>query len=246
MTNYSQAHLDSSLEAFFAEGLIARVLQVVKSGKEATVYCCQAGSAAELLAAKVYRPLEDRDFRNDAAYSAGRDKVFGRRDRLALAKKSRHGRDLQYGGWIGAEYQTLEILHAAGATVPRPISRSSGAILMEYFGDRDGAAPMLSQVSLERPQAIAALRRIIANVALALRCDRVHADLSPFNILYWQGDVRIIDFPQAVDPRSNGNARSLLCRDLENVCKYFRRSDVDADPARIADELWQRYRRAAL
>ncbi|MGD9890099.1 MAG: RIO1 family regulatory kinase/ATPase [Dehalococcoidia bacterium] len=25
--------------------------------------------------------------------------------------------------------------------------------------------------------------------------DRIHADLSPFNILYWEGALTVIDFP---------------------------------------------------
>jgi RIO kinase 1 len=247
-SDYVQEYVDSSLDAFFAEGVISEVLYEVKSGKEATVYCCQGGAAAgaELVAAKVFKPLEARVFRNDAAYKQGRTRAFGRRDKLAFAKKSRHGRDLQFGVWIGSEYKTLSMLHAAGADVPRPLSRSGGALLLEYFGDRDNAAPMLSQISLPQPDALAAFKRVIKNVALWLHYDLVHGDLSPFNILYWAGNVTIIDFPQAVDARFNQDARSLLNRDLENVCSYFARMSVEADPNQIADELWRRYRRAQL
>ena len=247
-SDYVQEYVDSSLDAFFAEGLISEVLYAVKSGKEVTVYCCQGGPAAgaELLAAKVFKPLEARVFRNDAAYKQGRTRAFGRRDKLAFAKKTRHGRDLQFGVWIASEYKTLSMLHAVGADVPRPLSRSSGALLLEYLGDRDNAAPMLSQISLPQPDAIAAFKRVIRNVALWLRHDLVHGDLSPFNILYWGGNVTIIDFPQAVDARFNQDARALLSRDLENVCGYFGRMSVEADPRQIADELWRRYRRAQL
>ena len=31
----------------------------------------------------------------------------------------------------------------------------------------------------------------------------VHGDLSPHNILYWQGEAKLIDFPQVSDPRFN-------------------------------------------
>jgi RIO kinase 1 len=66
----------------------------------------------------------------------------------------------------------------------------------------------------------------------------VHGDLSPFNVLYWRGGVKIIDFPQAVDARFNPNAFFLLRRDLENVCHYFERFGVAADPDRLAGQLW--------
>ena len=33
-------------------------------------------------------------------------------------------------------------------------------------------------------------RRLLRNVELFLDCDRVHADFSPFNILFWEGTVK--------------------------------------------------------
>ena len=89
------------------------------------------------------------------------------RDKRALANKSRHGRDLQYGSWIHAEFEIMRMLYEAGADVPE-VLRSSGAILMEYLGDEDAAAPMLSRVTLPREQAEQFLRRIIDNVTLWL------------------------------------------------------------------------------
>ena len=138
---------------------ITDVLYVVRSGKEATVYCCRS-SAGGLVAAKVYRPLERRNFHNDAVYQVGRDAPMSSRDKRALANKSRHGRDLQYGSWIHAEFEIMQMLYEAGADVPEVFGRSSGAILMEYLGDEDAAAPMLSRVTLPREQAEQFLRRI--------------------------------------------------------------------------------------
>ena len=240
--------LAEALDAFFAEGLITEVLHVVRSGKEATVYCCAAGAQTgrELLAAKVYRPLEERSFRNDAIYQAGRNRPLGRRDKLAIERKSRHGRSMQFGVWINSEYQTLQMMRTAGAQVPEPISRSQSAILMEYFGDASGAAPMLSRVSLSRGEAEPCLRAIFHTVALLLENHFVHGDLSPYNILYWSGAPVVIDFPQAVDARFNPNAQELLERDLDNVCGYFSRFGIRADGRRLADEMWRRYRAGML
>lgn len=89
-------------------------------------------------------------------------------------------------------------------------------------------------------------RRVVENVALWLGRNYVHADLSPYNILYWRGIATIIDFPQAIDPRFNPNAQSLLERDLENVCRYFGRFGVRADPQRLAQRLWTAFRHGAL
>ena len=240
--------IEDALDAFFAEGLINDVLYVVRSGKEATVYCCTAGASTgrEFLAAKIYRPLEERSFRNDAIYQPGRNRPLGRRDKLALQKKSHHGRSLQFGVWINSEFQTLATMRAAGASVPEPLSRSHSAILMEYFGDGEGAAPMLNRVSLSHGEAEACLRRIFQTVTLMLENHLVHGDLSPYNILYWEERPVVIDFPQAVDARFNPNARELLERDLENVCSHFARFGVRPDSRRLCEAIWQRYRTGML
>ena len=236
------------LDAFIGDGSITEVLYIVRSGKEATVYCCRGSAAVNhaLVAAKLYRPLERRNFHNDSIYQTGRDAAYASRDRRALARKSSFGRSVQYGTWIDAEYQTMRELFQAGADIPQVYARSSGALLMEYFGDEDGAAPMLSRVELTREQAGAYLRKIIDNVTLCLRSHKVHADLSAYNILLWRDRTVMIDFPQAVDARLNPNARQLLHRDVVNLCDHFRRYGIRADGGRIADEMWRRYRSAEL
>ena len=77
-----------------------------------------------------------------------------------------------------------------------------------------------------------------------LACDRIHGDLSAFNVLYREGDVRIIDFPQAVDPRFNSSALTLLERDVDRICEYASRRGVGADGARIVRDLWSRFLRS--
>ena len=233
------------LDAFIGDGSITDVLYVVRSGKEATVYCCR-GAEGDLVAAKVYRPLKRRNFHNDAIYQTGRDAILSSRTKRALANKSRHGRDVQYGTWIHAEFQTMRMLYDAGADVPEVFSQSNGAILMQYFGDEEAAAPMLNRVALPREEAEKSLRQIIDNITLWLANHLVHGDLSPYNLLYWENRIVAIDFPQAVDARVNPSARSLLGRDLENVCGHFVKYGIRADAMRIANALWANYQAGRL
>lgn len=237
----------ASLRRFRDDGLISDECEVIKSGKEATVYCCKACASAGggLLAAKVYRPRQFRSFKHDAVYQAGRV-ILDARLRRTVAKKTRRGRGVQSGMWVAGEFETLQVLHEAGADVPRPLASSGSAILMEYVGARGSPAPTLNQVALDRQEARRLFDRVVENVELFLTCNRVHADLSAFNILYWRGRIKIIDFPQAVDPRVNPDALSLLLRDLGNVHRYFARHGVQAAPARVAGDLWRRYLRAEL
>jgi RIO kinase 1 len=238
----SLLHL-SLLEAFFEEGFITDVLSIVKSGKEATVYCCQANrpsTGMKLLAAKVYRSLQTRSFKNDAIYQAGRA-IRDQRLQRAFNKKTRKGREVQFTSWIEHEFQTLNLLHAIGADVPQPVACSGNAILMEYMGNEQQPAPILNNVSLEPTEVEFLFHQLISNVELMLAWDKIHGDLSAFNILYWEGSVKIIDFPQSVDPRLNPNAFFLLTKDIENLCQYFGQYGVQANSFQIAEDLWNRF-----
>ena len=80
--------LDDALEPFVEDGLIESVLFPIKSGKEATVYCCRAGPRlkVDLVAAKVYKARVFRSFRDDAVYREGRV-ILNARDRRAAARQ---------------------------------------------------------------------------------------------------------------------------------------------------------------
>jgi RIO kinase 1 len=241
-----------ALSGFYYDKLIDDVLRAVKGGKEASVYCCAANDSTgvEFIAAKIYRPRMFRSLKNDAVYREGRGipalsgKTVGARDRRAaraVHQMTRFGHELRIGSWIGHEFETLRLLHDAGADVPRPYGQANSAIMMEYLGDGEMAAPTLNHVALGRDEAPALFERVMRNVELMLAQHRVHADLSAYNLLYWDGAIKLIDFPQAVDPRINPHAESLLARDVERVCQYFSRFGIKADARRMARDLWSRY-----
>lgn len=241
-------------EVFFADGWITAVEYLVSSGKEGTVYCCRAAphTGYDRLAMKIHRGRSQRSFKNDAIYLSGRVagvsltgsagiKASGKVDRRlarAVAKRSRTGIAAIEQSWITYEYQTMELMHRAGASVPKPLMLSGHALLMEFLGDDEGPAPKLKHVKLERDVAHEVFQTLMGEVTLWLANDRIHGDLSPFNILYWNGKPTIIDFPQAVNPWDNPDSRFLLERDLRNVITWFEPYGVRADPVRIADDLW--------
>lgn len=218
---------------------IKSILYRLKSGKEADVYCCEAREylGVDLLAAKVYRPLESRGFRNDSTYQQGRF-IKDTRLRRAYQNKSRAGRHFQHDLWVSAEYETLKLLHTAGARVPIPYETFGSTVVMEFIGTRDQPAPALHRLNLCREEAQRISRETIEQVGLLFSYGKIHADLSPYNILYHEGAITIIDFPQAVDPEQNPAAFSLLLRDLENVSEHFKKYDVVIDAFQTARSIW--------
>ena len=162
------AHLDPAIERH----LITEVLRPIKTGKEAVVYCCLAHPTLErdLVAAKVYRPFETRSFKQDAIYQQGRERGSRPDARVlrALGKKTRRGRLHKFSAWIAHEERTLRILHDAGADVPEPIERVGPVVLMEYLGDEENPAPMMTNVELEESEARRTYARVLKNVDLFL------------------------------------------------------------------------------
>ena len=248
--HHERQWLIDSVGPFYRENVVTDVTRRVKAGKEANVYCCTANPASgvELIAAKLYRPRMLRTLKNDAIYKAGRQLrgedgklMKGRREKLALAQKSTFGKQLDMTWWIGNEFSTQQKLFAAGATVPRPIGHNGNTILMEYVGDEWQAAPTLIDSAPAAGEATDLFALIMDNVALFLDNHLVHGDLSPYNILYWNGTAVIIDFPQMVDARKNPHAYDLLQRDIARVYAYFARHGVRADVEQLARDLWQPY-----
>lgn len=239
------------LEVFYNTQVITDILWKVKGGKEANVYVCAGHpqTGLDFIAAKVYRPQMFRNLRNDARYRQGRavldeagKPVFTRRELLAVKKKTRFGQELRSVSWLEMEYQTLLMLYQAGADVPKPVAHGSNVILMEYIGASRSPAPTLSQVTLKPAETKQAFGRIMKNLEMMLAHNRVHADFSAYNVLYWMGQPTIIDFPQAVDPRRNPDALALFIRDVERICGYFQRYGLGKAPEKLANDLWEKYR----
>jgi RIO kinase 1 len=236
-----------SLGDFYEHKWISDVLQRVKGGKEASVYLCRSGPAikAPLVAAKVYRPRSLRNLKNDGQYRVGRtdldadgNAIVKDGDVHAMQKRTAYGEELRHQSWIAYEFQTLEMLHAAGADVPKPYAMEKNAILMDYIGDLGTAAPTLNSVSLDPDEVRPLYERVIHDIDLLLSHQRIHGDLSAYNILYWDGDITLIDFPQVVQPESNPAAWAIFLRDMTRVCQYFASQGLRCDPRRLAADLW--------
>ncbi len=249
-------------EVFFLDGWITGVDSVISSGKEGTVFRCPAGAHTghDHLAVKIHRDRTTRSFRNDAVYLSGRPmgvglngstglKWTGKTDQRlerAVRKRSRTGIAAIQHSWINHEYNTMQVLYQAGARVPEPFAMSGQALVMTYIGDGDEPAPQLKHVDLDAGTARRFFGIIMDEIALWLACERIHGDLSPFNILLWRDEPVIIDFPQAVNPFENPDARFLLERDLRNVASYFAPHGIRLDTEQEADRLWTRFMRGTL
>ena len=220
---------------------VAEVIGMVNDGKEATVYLCRARADVcdvEHLAAKMYRARKFRAFASDSKY-INVDKIRDKRMAKAMRQKTRHGREAGHHLWIDREWQMLEMLHAAGASVPRPYMQCSVGILMEYIGVGGQRAPALAELRLSKAEAEHAFEKVVRDIEILLQCGVIHGDLSAYNILYLDETPRLIDLPQATRIDDAPDPWALFHRDVANVCEYFCKRGVEVDALDLALRLWR-------
>ncbi|MDX1935080.1 MAG: RIO1 family regulatory kinase/ATPase [Capsulimonadales bacterium] len=251
-SRFEEGWLASSLRPFYRQLLLIDVLYHVKGGKEANVYCGLAHPAAGggLRAVKVYRPRQFRNLRNDKMYREGRPllteegravKKTDTRLMRAVGKKTAFGVQAEHTSWLMYEFTTLSRLHAAGGSVPQPYSASENALLMDFCGDEKKAAPTLIETAIRPFEAQPLLNETLRNIELMLELDMIHGDLSAYNILYRDGEITLIDFPQVTNSKSNPHAEFLLQRDVTRVCQYFASHGATCDPDKVFRRLARKF-----
>lgn len=115
-------------------------------------------------------------------------------------------------------------------SIPRPVALSRHAIAMELiYGSQ------LNQITLSNPQECLGI--ILDEVKAALNLGVIHADLSEYNIIVRDEEIKIIDWPQAVKT-DHPNASELLERDLNNILRFFaRKYKIDLSLKDAADRV---------
>lgn len=228
-----------SLAPLVDYGVIQEVLRPLMSGKEAQVYVVLAGGKE--CVAKVYKEATQRTFKHRAEYTEGR-RSRNTRDQRAVSKRTQHGRKQDEAAWRSTEVDMIFRLRDAGVSVPEPITFVDGVLVMELVKDaHENPAPRLGDLEFEASEIEAIYQQLIREVVRMLCAGVVHGDLSEFNVLMSAKGPVVIDFPQAVDPAHNRNARNLLLRDVENLHRFAERYAPKRSTLRYAEEMWSLY-----
>ncbi len=228
-------------------------LGVLRSGKEAQIDVVRlvgADGRQCLVARKRYLPrtvttkgqLESAGlqrastFRHDVEYREGRQ-FRKTRDRRAVEIMSTYGKRLLQDRWTSHEHDVMRELWEAGCAVPYPVRFAGDHFDMQYLGDVDEAAPQLVRTALDDDDLRRAWDALLDGLRTMTAAGWAHGDLSPYNVLWWEGRLWFIDFPQAVDVAANPQGLDYLYRDVENMCTWFIRQGIDADPGEVFADL---------
>lgn len=213
-------------------------LGILKTGKESEVHLVarRGGGRTALLAEKRFLARERRLFQNDYTYRG----VWGngsRRENRAMRKNTRFGHEAAHARWIAGEWQNLVHLYDAGATVPPPVELLEDGYRMAFIGDEGEAAPRLASVDLDPALAARIWDELQEELATLVSADRVHGDLSAYNVLWWRERAVLIDFSQTVGIVGHPAARDLLVRDIRLLGGYFARRGVRVDTLRVLERI---------
>ncbi|HTP53701.1 MAG TPA: serine protein kinase RIO [Thermoplasmata archaeon] len=204
-----------TVSRLITRGLFDSVDFPISTGKEGGVFRASAGDS--LRAVKIYR-IGNSVFRNLPPY--------------AMEALRREASATNYGGlifaWTRREHSILGRLVDAGVRVPRPYGHLRNVLVMELIGSAEGVAPRVRDAPIDDPAEF--YEDLVREIGRMTRQAKlVHGDLSPYNTLYYEGKVVLIDVAQAV-PSTHPNARALLERDLANFAKFLGRLGHPVDP----------------
>ena len=209
----SRAYDLLALHTLVEKKIISQLGPIIGKGKESDVYSCMDDNE-NIYALKIFR-IGRTSFKNVKKYRnlIGERKHFSWLYVNRLAGKK--------------EFEALKEIYKLKLNTPRPIGYNRHIIVMEYLRGKE----LVYFKTIDKPEQI--FNRIIGQMKIIYqKAHMIHGDLGEFNIVLDEiGNILIIDWLQWI-PSDHPNSKSLLRRDLENLCFYFEKkfnieSDID-------------------
>ena len=187
---------------------------VISTGKEANVYHAMAGENHKAI--KIYKTsiltFKDRD-----RYITGehRFRSFGKNPRKMIKV------------WAEKEARNLVRIRNGGVVCPVLDFLKGHVLVMDFIGKDGVPAPLLKD---KKGLSESKYRELYLECILIVRklyhkCNLVHADLSEFNLLYYNGGIVVIDVSQSVE-HDHPSALEFLRSDCSNINHFFGKNKV--------------------
>lgn len=198
------------------KGIISEIQGCISTGKEANVYYATSVSGAER-AVKIYKTsiltFKDREKYVTGDYRFRRGYTKGNPRKMVQT-------------WAEKEMRNLYRIYSAGLPCPEPVILKSHVLVMSFIGKDGWPAPLLKEVHLSEDKA----RELYLNCIIMMRslfhkCKLIHADLSEYNLLYYEGKIYLIDVSQSVE-LEHPHAIEFLRKDCSNITDFFRKYNV--------------------
>uniref|UniRef100_A0A674NC56 Serine/threonine-protein kinase RIO3 n=1 Tax=Takifugu rubripes TaxID=31033 RepID=A0A674NC56_TAKRU len=128
--------------------------------------------------------------------------------------------------WAEKEMHNLCRMKKAQIPCPEAVLLKKHILVMSFIGKDHVPAPKLKDVLLSGEDMKNAFYQVLQMMqTLYQECNLVHADLSEYNMLWFEGKVWLIDVSQSVEP-THPHGLEFLFRDCKNVSTFFQKKDV--------------------
>lgn len=188
-----------ALNAFVQRDSVTALGSIVNVGKESDIYKCRRSDREVVM--KLHREgyTQFRDVNRQRAYTSDKRHLSW----MYTARKAAE-----------REHEVLTALYP-DVSAPEPLDHNRHALVMELFEGLE-----LSQSGVDKPKPV--FDAVVNELSRAWSAGYVHSDMSEYNVLVSETDIRIIDWPQAVETE-HPHADELLERDVGNLISYFTR-----------------------
>uniref|UniRef100_A0A914UVP1 Serine/threonine-protein kinase RIO3 n=1 Tax=Plectus sambesii TaxID=2011161 RepID=A0A914UVP1_9BILA len=204
-------------------GLLESVGGAIATGKESVVFHALGGEIQENgkvvpteCAIKVFKTVLS-EFKNRSEYV--KDDFRFKNPRKVLRV------------WAEKEFLNLNRMNRVGIRCPQVVKLKKHVLVLSFIGQDGHPAPKLKDVVFNDQESKLAAFNDCQELMVRLyrECRLVHADLSEFNLLYWDSKCWMIDVSQAVD-LSHPKSLVFLARDCQNIVDYFACAGLDEVP----------------
>ncbi|XP_038052228.1 serine/threonine-protein kinase RIO3-like [Patiria miniata] len=192
-------------------GILESVNGTISTGKEAVVLHANGGQHQRLLvprecALKVFKTTLN-EFRTRRRYLPDALSRMNPRKIISM--------------WADKERMNLNMMRKAGVRCPEVILLKKHILVLSFIGEHQQAAPKLKDAQLSPDDMLLAYEQCTEMMErMYKRCQLVHADLSEYNMMWFNHEVWFIDVSQSVKPFHPEGLKFLL-RDCTNVSNFF-------------------------
>ncbi|XP_045451554.1 serine/threonine-protein kinase RIO3 [Melitaea cinxia] len=128
--------------------------------------------------------------------------------------------------WAEKEMHNLMRLQKIGLNCPEVICLKKHILVMSFIGKDSKRAPKLKDVILKPDKWESVYDEIVDAMHKLYNVGHlVHADLSEYNILWWENKCWFIDVSQSVQP-DHPNGLEFLLKDCQNIVNFFEKKGV--------------------
>lgn len=125
--------------------------------------------------------------------------------------------------WAEKEMHNIMRMQKVGINCPDVIVLKKHILVMSFIGDNHNPAPKLKDARLTEAELSVAYEEVSDMMyKMYNEAKLVHADLSEYNILWYDGKCWFIDVAQSVEP-GHPSALEFLMRDCNNIITFFTR-----------------------